>query len=333
MEPINITLNAQLTTFVAGAYSLDFIGRRIAPLIPVRIISGVAFSFWKVNPAEYLRPRTTKVSRRQTLPVADFNWTSVETKLDDHSEQIIHPNDVVQLSAAQPAQVLQVPLNVRMSKLAMQNATFWFSHELEVRDLVFTATAYGANTAAAAAKEKFDDAESAPLAKVQTMLDTPLQPPNTLVFGLDVWRPFQRHPKVLSAIKAVLGNKAALQGRVTGEEIAQYFGIKEVIVGAQRINTAAAGQDAAYARAWGKHLAAIRVEDPPASSDVPYGGFCGTFHGTLMGSGPVWVTSSEIKPGEQDGGPYGAIRDVASHTRKVACTNADAGYLLTNVVS
>jgi hypothetical protein len=54
-EPQLLTLNAQLTTFVAGVQPPDLLGRIIAPTSPAQLISDVKFNWWKFDPAEYLR--------------------------------------------------------------------------------------------------------------------------------------------------------------------------------------------------------------------------------------------------------------------------------------
>ena len=61
--------------------------------------------------------------------------------------------------------------------------------------------------------------------------------------GLAVWRPLQRHPQMVSAIKAVLGSRAAVSGQVNQDEVAALFGLKQVLVGKQRTNTCEPGPD------------------------------------------------------------------------------------------
>src|ERR1017187_6489781 len=91
-EPQLLTLNAQLTTLVAGVQPPDLLGRIIAPTSPAQLISDVKFNWWKFDPAEYLRKQDTKVNRRGTIPVADFVFTTGSDVLADHGQQIVNPN-------------------------------------------------------------------------------------------------------------------------------------------------------------------------------------------------------------------------------------------------
>jgi hypothetical protein len=332
-EPQLLSLNAQLTTFVAGVQPPDLLGRIIAPPSPAQLISDVKFNWWKFDPAEYLRKLDTKVNRRGSIPVTDFSFTTDTDVLADHGQQIINPNDISMISEDQPPQILQVPVNVRMAKLKALTETFWFSHEFEVHDLIFTASNYqDGNTRAAASTDMLDNADNDVIKTIQSILDTPLIPPNALVMGLAVWRPLQRHPQLVSAIKAVLGSRAAISGQVNQEEVAALFGLKQVLVGRQRTNLANPGQTASYSRIWGKNLAAIRIEDAPTSTVSPYPGTALTAYGNIMNAGPVFVASRTIQPGDENGGLYGAIADIIGHTRKVLMVNPDSCYLLSNCV-
>jgi hypothetical protein len=333
-EPQLLTLNAQLTTFVAGVQPPDLLGRIIAPTSPAQLISDVKFNWWKFDPAEYLRQQDTKVNRRGTIPVTDFSFTTDSDVLADHGQQIVNPNDISLLSEGQPPQILQAPVNVRMAKLKALTETFWFSHEFEARDLVFTAANYAAaNTRVAATTDMLDNSDNEPIKIIQTLIDTPLIPPNALVMGLAVWRPLQRHPQMVSAIKAVLGSRAAVSGQVNQDEVAAFFGLKQVLVGKQRTNEANPGQTASYSRIWGKHLAAIRIEAAPQSTVSPYPGTALTAYGNIMNAGPIFVASRTIQPGEENGGLYGAVADIIGHTRKVLMVNQDSCYLLQNCVT
>ena len=298
------------------------------------MISDVKFNWWKFDPAEYLRQQDTKVNRRGTIPVTDFSFTTDSDVLADHGQQIVNPNDISLLSEGQPPQILQAPVNVRMAKLKALTETFWFSHEFEARDLVFTAANYAAaNTRVAATTDMLDNSDNQPIKIIQTLIDTPLIPPNALVMGLSVWRPLQRHPQMVSAIKAVLGSRAAVSGQVNQDEVAAFFGLKQVLVGKQRTNESNPGQTASYSRIWGKHLAAIRIEDAPQSTVSPYPGTALTAYGNIMNAGPIFVASRTIQPGEENGGLYGAVADIIGHTRKVLMVNQDSCYLLQNCVT
>jgi hypothetical protein len=178
-----------------------------------------------------------------------------------------------------------------------------------------------------------DDPDVNPIKVIQGMVDTPLIPPNTLVIPIAVWRPFQRNKFIVSAIKAVLGDRAAVGGQVAEAEVAAFFGLKQVLVPKQRTNTAAPGQTGSYSRIWGKDLIAMNIEDAPNSTEAPYGGTALTAYGSIMSQGPIVTYTRNIQPGEENGGLYGALADIIGHTRKVILINPDSGFLLKNCVA
>lgn len=337
-EPTLLTLSAQLTQFVAGVLPPELIGREVSPPTPANIISDVIFNWWKIKPDEYLRNVVKKVNRRGTIPVTDFAFDDSNTAtLSDYGQQIINPNDIRRFSEDQPPQVLQLPMNVRMAKLKAMTETFWFSHEDEVQSLLRTASnwsgAQTTNNRVAGASDMLDVADNNPIKVITGMIDTPLIPPNALIMPLAVYRPLQRHPQMIAAIKAVLGQRQAINGLATADEMAALFGLDQVIVPRQRTNTANPGQTATYARIWGRDLIALRIEPAPMTTVAPYAGTTLTAFGNIMNAGPVWVYSRNIQPGEENGGAYGAIADIIAHTRKALLVNPDSGYLLQNCVS
>jgi len=265
--------------------------------------------------------------------VTDFAFTTDSDVLSDHGQQIVNPNDISLLSEGQPPQILQAPVNVRMAKLKALTETFWFSHEFEARDLVFTAANYApANTRVAATTDMLDNSDNEPIKIIQTLIDTPLIPPNALVMGLAVWRPLQRHPQMVSAIKAVLGTRAAVSGQVNQDEVAAFFGLKQVLVGKQRTNdanparrpvTAASGQ----APRRDSHRGRAAVHRLTVSRHRSHG--VRKHHERR----PIFVASRTIQPGEENGGLYGAVADIIGHTRKVLMVNQDSCYLLQNCVT
>jgi len=67
-EPQLLTLNAQLTTFVAGVQPPDLLGRIIAPTSPAQLISDVKFNWWKFDPPNTCASRTRRSTAAAPFP-------------------------------------------------------------------------------------------------------------------------------------------------------------------------------------------------------------------------------------------------------------------------
>ena len=333
--PQAIVLNTQLSDLVAGVRVPGLIGRQVAPVIPVTAIAGQSFTYWRKPAADRLLLPDTKVGRTGQVNMADYGYINDSGILADHGLRARIPNPIVRLNADQPPQVLQVPLNVRADYSNENAAAVWRVHEFEVASIVSTVGSYFTNYArAATSKECFDYVSSDrvnPLKLVQAMIDRCFSGANTLVFGHYAWRAFQRHPDVVTAIKGMPALGQVVAGTVTEQQVAGYFGIKQVIVGSTKANLAAKGVAPSYQRLWTNFLAALTIQDAPSSPDVAYSGFMATFFGAIMTGQPLFVFERNLDPGEY--GVYGGLETVVGHTRLVKVINNQEGTLLTDCVT
>jgi hypothetical protein len=332
MEPQGFILNQQLTTFVAGVKPAEFVGDRVAPLIPAAAVSGSSFTFWKADPKDVLRVRDLKASRYGALNVMDFGFSKDTGLLADYGGRIQHPNDLIRFNESQPAQVLQVPMSVRQFKLKQGVQAVWISREQELVTLVETAANYIATqTSTATAGQKFTNSDADIVKVLLGLKDKCLVRPNVAVTSLDAFRELQSHPKVIARTKAVLGGIQGITGLPSEQEIARVLELDELIVGQQKLNIGTAGaNDENYTRLWGNHFTMFRREDAPPTSDVQYGGTFATFFGNVVSGQPVFVSSNVRQPGEM--GLYGGIEDVMGHTRQVKMTFSPGAYHLRSVI-
>jgi hypothetical protein len=365
IEPL--VLNSQWTAFIAGLRPPELIGGLVAPFAPADFISNMTINYWRWDPGEYLRVRQTQVSPQGNIPVADLKFTTSTFTLTDHGQQIrteVRAEHLLQ--AAQSGgtqQILAPPLNsLRMGKLRALVETFWLNHEIEVMNLVHTAAGYDSSLVFNVGSPldpanpnggtfvALDDPDIDPTPMLTKMIDAPLIKPNTLVMGLAVWRPLQRNKALIQAVKGLPGVAQVQPGLIETSQLANYLGLKQVIVGEQRANFASAGAADSFSRIWGKNIAAIRVEPAPMSTEIPYPGSCLTAFGkavvqldengdlgnkgsVVQTNQPVFVASNFIMPGQQGGGLYGAYQDIVGHTRGVVSINPLSGSVFLNCVS
>jgi hypothetical protein len=367
MQLETLVLNSQWTAFIAGVMPPELIGRKIAPFTPADFISGLTINYWKFNPDYYLRMPVTQVDRRGTIPMADFQYTTATTTLNDHGMQIL--TDVADeamfpaSALAQTAQVLLPPLtSIRMAKLKAIAEQFWLSHEQEVQALVHTSAGYDAGNVVNVGDPldptnptggsfvALDDPDVDPLPMLTTLIDRPLIKPDTMVMGLAVWRPLQRNAKLIQFVKGLAGVVQVGSNLLEPAQLAAALGLKQIIVGEQRANFSDYGIAASYSRIWGKNLCTIRVEPAPMNTIAPYPGSVLTAFGKrivqldedgdmgrkgslISTEQPVFVASNFIKPGQANGGLYGAYQDIIGHTRKVLAPNTNAGCVYLNCVT
>ena len=150
------------------------------------------------------------------------------------------------------------------------------NHEVRVAAQVFANASYatGFKTTLSGTTQWSDFANSDPMGNILTALDACLQRPNVLVLGADTWRILRQHPKIVAAAFPSGGNSAN-RGLVTSAALQVLLadeGIKKVVIGRRRVNTANPGATPSYSRAWGKHAALLYVTDTP-SIDTPSFGY------------------------------------------------------------
>lgn len=144
-------------------------------------------------------------------------------------------------------------------------------NEKRVADLAFNPASYATGfKELVEGTDQFNNAayDGNALGIIQDGLDKMLLPATILVFGRAVWSVYRRLPDVVSA---VLGN-AGQKGLVTAEQLANLFGVQQVLVGESVLVTSKPGEALAMPTVWGKHIAAIhRDRTANTSGGVTFG--------------------------------------------------------------
>jgi|GEM_PF-4885311 len=330
MEPSGFILNQQLTTFVTGVRPTELVGQRIAPLIPARSVAGLSFTYWEANAKDVLRVRDLRVGRYSAPNIMDFGFTQRTGLLMDYGGRIPHPNDLLKINEEKPAEVLQVPMSVRMFKSKQGVQAIWIGHEQDVVTAVELSTNYvTGQVSTATAGQKFSNSDADIPAILLGIKDKALLRPNVGITSLDAFRALQSNPKMIMRTKAVLGGIQGIAGLPSEQEIARVLELDELIVGQQKLNIAPAGaNDASYTRLWGNHFTFFRREDVPPSSDVQYAGTFATFFGDVISGQPIFISSYV----DNDMGLYGGIMDKIGHTRQIKVTYNPGACQLRSVI-
>lgn len=133
-----------------------------------------------------------------------------------------------------------------------------FKREIRIASLLTTASNYASgNSTTLSGSSQWDQAGSNPIKDIQTAISSCFTGPGaTDLVGfcsLNVFNVLSRHEDILDNLKYTRG------GLVSREELARYFGLSDLLVGAARKQTANEGQTASYSRIWGLDFGVVRV--------------------------------------------------------------------------
>lgn len=307
-------------TAIAVAYRQgNLIADQVLPRVPV---DTETFRYTKYALADAFQMPDTLVGRKSAPNQIDWSSTELTDAVQDQALDTPVPNADMEAwqraNAAGRGFVSQANPQERATKLVMQAVQN--RREYRAANLVFNAASYGAsNKSTLAGTSQWSDyANSDPLVAIMGWLDGMIMRPNIGVLGRAVATKLRMHPKVC---KAVYGNNTDA-GIVPLRAIADLLELQDIYVGDAWVNTAAPGQPAVVARAWGKH-AAFLVRDQEA--DVK-GGV--TFGVTAQYGDQVGGTIAD-----PDVGMRGGERVRAGESVKELITANDLGYFAQNAVA
>lgn len=197
----------------------------------------------------------------------------------------------------------------------------WLNYEKRVADIAFSAATYDANHKANLAGSEWDSLTGDPIKDIEEgMLKTQPVTPNTLVLGFRAWKALRRHPDILKAVKTS-GQLGKDRGLARQEEVAELFGLKQVLVGMSQRNSAKLGQPATYEFIWNKDALLAFVPESPGIKQ-PTLGFTFEFM-------PREV--QEIR--EEKRGLKGGTLVKVTHSSDEKLVAADVGYFLQNAAA
>jgi hypothetical protein len=311
-------VNPQLTAIAIGYRNrdVDLIADQVLP----RVMTAKKFK-WTLYPASdaYTVP-STRVARRGEPTVVEFGGTEQPDETVDYGIDDIIPNDEIEAWASMPKPASGGPVSPQAKSTGLVTGLIMLDREVRVAGQVFNAATYptGNKVTLSGTSQWSDFANSNPVDAILGALDVPLFRPNTLVFGQAVWTKLRQHPKMVSAI---LGNDVP-SGAVTREQVAAFFEVSRVLVGAGFVNTARKGQAATMARVWGKHAAALFISQDAADANQPTFGFTAQWGTRIAGEMP-----------EPKMGLRGSVRVRVGESVKEIISAASAGYFFENAVA
>jgi hypothetical protein len=312
-------VNPNLTAIAIGYKNRDV--DLIADLVLPRTGRvGKQFRYTRYSAVDPYTLVSTRVARRAEPTVLDFGGTFVNDECIDFGLDDILPNDEVIAWEEMQKPSSGGMVSPMAKSTSLLTSLLMLDREVRVANLVFAQATYpAANRVTLSGTSQWSDfTNSNPVQAIMAALDVPLFRPNTLVFGQATWTQLRQHPRMVTAI---LGNQVNA-GAVTREQVASFFEVQRVIVGAGFVNTARKGQAATMSRVWGKHAAALFVSEDMANADQPTFGFTAEFGQRIAG------TMDEPKMGLR-----GSVRIRVGESVKEVIAANDAGYYFENAVA
>jgi hypothetical protein len=297
-------------TGIAIAYrNEDMIADQVMPFSTP--VSREEFTYYQYPIGQALTLPDTAIGRRSEANTIEVTATEATAKTVPHALSDLIPQDDID----------NAPQGYDPRGHATETVTdlMVLRREVDVANIVFNAGTYGAaNKVQLAGSDQWSDDTSDPFDILWQAKFKTLQKPNTLVLGEDVWAVIARQPKMIAA----LYGSASTIGVANLADLAMRLGVKKVVVGEARVNTAAKGQNPALSRAWGKHAALLYV-NPLANNERGI-----TFGMTVPQGGRTTREISEPKIGIG-----GSTRIQVEERRKEVITSADCGYFIQDAVA
>lgn len=273
-------VNPALTAIAIGYRNrdIDLIADRVLPRIGK---TGKKFKYTVYPMAEAFTVPNTRVARRAAPTQVAFGGTEVNDECVDFGLDDVLPNDEVIAWEQMPKPASGGPVSPMGRSTSLLTGLILLDREIRVANLVFNAATYpAANRATLSGTSQWSDfTNSNPVDVILNALDVPITRPNVLTFGRVTWTKLRQHPRMVTAI---LGNQVNA-GAVTREQVAAFFEVDQVLVGAGFVNTARRGQAAVMSRVWGKHAAALFISRDAADADQPTFGFTAEFGDRIAG--------------------------------------------------
>ena len=312
-------VNPNLTAIAIGYKNrdVDLIADRVLPRVG-RV--GKKFSWTQYVLADAYTVPGTRVARRAEPTVLEFGGTLVPDECVDFGLDDIIPNDEVIAWEEMQKPASGGPVSPMAKSTSLLAGLVMLDREIRVANTIFASATYpAANRATLSGTSQWSDfTNSNPVDAILAALDIPIFRPNVLTFGQATWTKLRQHPRMVTAI---LGNQVNA-GAVTRQQVAEFFEVREVLVGSGFVNTARKGQAPTMSRVWGKHAAALFISPDAADADQPTFGFTAEFGTRIAG------TMDEPKMGLR-----GSVRvRVGESVKEVISANA-SGYYFENAVA
>lgn len=217
---------------------------------PRRQVLTASFVYRTFAQGQFFTVPKTLVNRTGTPNTVEFGSTNTTSTVNGYGLK-----DIVPMTDIRNAEQVQGYDPLAIATMGITDLVL-LDREIRVAaNIVFASGSYDpANRTTLTGLNQWSDPSCNPLLAFEAGRKTMLQQPTHFVLGYDTFAALRTNPSVVNAVRKMY----AQDGRVTAADLSALFEC-EVIVGSAFYNTAAEGQTAVLARAWGKHAALISV--------------------------------------------------------------------------
>lgn len=310
VSPGTLHNNATLTNLSIQYKNAEYIGERLMPVVAVAHKSD---DYWVYDKRDRLRAPDDKIGARGRPNELAENRSTATYACKDYALKNWVDNDQLRDQDA--------PLDEMVDMADALNDAMALKREQRIATVLTTAGNYGSNIETLAGVDQFDNASNVSIiSKMQNAvasLWTGAGAGDLIGFtSLEVWNAIARNANIRGLFSA---NQ---EGLATTKQVANYFGLSDILVSAARQDSADEGAAASYSRIFGKFFGIVRVAKSPSTRNASFGY---TFR--LKGDPK---TDYWFDPGVgKSGGWYGRVGTSEDH--KVVA--ADTGFLFSAAIA
>ncbi len=293
-----------------------FIADLVAPVITVDYRTN---KFFKYAAGTYLDLARSDIASQMGRPAqVSTSMSNDSYVVRDHGFMDFVPADV-EASADAPLRPLMDATEILTERLIL-------AREYRVAAAFADTANYGSSTSDLTGSE-WTLSGSNPVKVIEDAIEGMIIDPDTLTLGVEVWNALKRHPAMERYILSRASTSAGASPLVvTPELMAQAFGLRQVLVGRAKYNTAQAGATVSQAHVWGRIAVLSKAELRPAAQRTE--NFMYTFRYRAGGSTPFetrqWFDNSI--------GVRGGTWVKVTHSDAEKVTAQEAGFLFYNCV-
>jgi hypothetical protein len=256
MAELNQLFSPQTLQDVSIQYrNAQYIGAQIFPIIKVPKPAG---RFFKYGQADFFTYVNDLADHRSNVQEVEVNYETASYATEFHSNFSFVSNDEIEAA--------DVPLAPLIDATNRATDNVMLGHEIRSALLAFDPANFSSAQKDSPAT-KWDAANSTPVQNILAAIDGTFgNDPVYAAIGLDAYRVLQSHPDILEAFHFVSSGAVASR-----QQIAQFFGLKDLFVGESRKMTASKGQTPTYARIWGDAMLLFRRPDAPSPRSASFG--------------------------------------------------------------
>jgi hypothetical protein len=310
VSPGTLHNNATLSSLSVQYKNEDFIGEKLMPVVSVAHKSD---DYWIYSKRDRLAGPSDAVGSRARANELSENRSTATDSCKDYALMNHLDNDQLRDQDA--------PLDEMVDLIEAVNDVMALKREQRIATILTTAGNFPGQTAALAGADQFDNASNASIiAKLQDAVAACWQGAGSSdLYGycsLEVWNAIARNSVIRDLFKYTEA------GLAHTKQVAGYFGMKDILVGSARQDTANEGQLASYSRIWGKVFGVVRVA---RSASIRNAAFGYTFRLKGDPKTDFWYDPSVGK----SGGWYSRVGISEDH--KIVAS--DTGYLYTAAIA